>query len=295
MNNKDLIQRFIFENNNVRGEIVRVSESYLTIVNQHHYPPSLRRLMGEFLVVTALLSAIIKFKGRLTVQFQGPDPLKLVIVQSNNQFEVRGLAQWKELSEQDLISTLKRGVLAIIISPDTSTTRYQGVVAWQGNSLAQSIEGYFRDSEQLPTRLWLAVNETTAAGMLLQPLPREGSKKSSPVLGDNDWEHIVHLTDTIKPEELLTLDNHTILHRLYSQEAVQVFEPAKVSFRCTCSVERGENAIRMLGEKEAEDELNKKQRIAVICEFCNKEYLFDRVDVMRIFKENDSSGSAQLH
>lgn len=295
MNNKDIVQSFIFENANVRGEIVRLDESFQTIVKQHAYPEAIRTLLGELLVTSCLLNGIIKTKGRLTVQFQGKDPLKLILAQCSNEFNIRGLAQWEgDLSEEDLLLALKNGVLAIMIDPDATTSRYQGIVSWQGNSLTESIEGYFRDSEQLPTRLWLAVNETTAVGFLLQTLPSEGTKKINPVIPGEDWEHILCLTETITAEELLTLDNYTLLHRLYSQEEVRVFEPAPVAFGCTCSTQRGEHAIFMLGQEEAEQELKDKQIIVVTCEFCNSEYKFDKVDVATIFKKNNDA-SAQLH
>ncbi|MHB1948982.1 MAG: Hsp33 family molecular chaperone HslO [Gammaproteobacteria bacterium] len=295
MNNKDLIQRFLIENANVRGELVRLTTSYQTIIGQHPYPAPLQKLLGELLTISALLSAIIKFNGRLTVQFRGKDPLKLLLAQCNNAFELRALAQWQgELSEQDLLAALKEGTLAIIINPDNTTTRYQGIVAWEGDSLAHSIEGYFKNSEQLPTRLWLAVNETTAAGLLLQPLPGENTLKSKPIVGDDAWGHIETLTETLTPDELLNLDNQTILHRLYNQEEVRLFAPEPVSFKCTCSIERGENAVLMLGEEEAEQELKDKQKIVVTCEFCNKEYAFDRVDVANIFKKQNQAPN-QLH
>lgn len=296
MNNNDSIQRFIFENADVRGELVHLTNSFQSIMDQHNYPPSIRKILGEVLVVVSLLSAIIKFKGRLTVQFQGKSPLKLLLGQCNNQFELRGLAQWDgDLSEEDIMLAVKTGTLAIMIFPDNSTKPYQGIVSWQGDSLAQSIEGYFKDSEQLPTRVWLAVNDTTATGLLLQPLPKEGARKTTPVPGDHDWEHIVYLTDTITPNELLFLDNQTLLHRLYSQEEVRVFPPEPVVFRCTCSIARSENVIRMLGQEEAESELKEKQQIIVTCEFCNKEYAFDRVDVANIFKKGDQNSSTQVH
>lgn len=296
MKNKDIIQNFIFEDANVRGVILRINDSFQTITQQHPYPTSIRKILGEMLVASGLMSSIIKFKGRLSVQFQGKNPLKLLLAQCNHEFHLRGLAQWQgeNFSENDLLIALKKGVLAIIVSSDTTTQPYQGVVAWQGESLAQSIEAYFKDSEQLPTRLWLTTNETSAVGLLLQPIPKEGSKKTKAVVTDNDWEHIIHLTETISAEELLNLDNETLLNRLYVEDEVRLFQPLEVKFQCTCSMQRSENAILLLGREEAEQELKDKQKIAVTCEFCNKEYIFDRVDVANIFKKEDKS-SANLH
>lgn len=301
MKNKDILQRFLFEDAAIRGEFVHLDKTYQTIIHQHDYSPLIQRLMGEALVLIALLSATIKFQGRLSMQFQGKGKLKLLLVQSNQDAHLRGLIQsgddWAD--EAELLRELKQGVLVITVDPDDSTQRYQGIVSWQGNSLAESVEGYFRDSEQLLTRIWIAVDETSASGMLLQAMPGEESKmhQAKPMMvNDPYWEHIVTLTDTIKAEELLTLENKVILHRLYVQEDVRLFEAQPVIFRCTCSRKRGENAILMLGRTEADEELHNKQQIVVTCEFCNTEFIFDRVDVEKIFRRGDTPpSSTQLH
>ena len=294
MNDKDILQRFIFEDASIRGEIVRLEDSYQEIIQQHPYPPLIQTLLGEMLVVANLLSASIKFKGRVTVQFQGKGSLKLVLAQSTHELKLRGLAQYQgTLSEDDLKQQLQKGLLAITMDPEVgSGHRYQGVVAWQGDSLAHSIEGYFIHSEQVPTRLWLAVDQHRAAGFLLQVMPRESTRRGE---GQNNWEHVCHLTDTITTKELLQLDITTLLKRLYVEEDVRLFAPSPVHFSCTCSNKRSENALLMLGKEEVEEELNEKQQVVVTCEFCNKEFVFDRVDIARIFKEADSGSSTQLH
>lgn len=293
MNDKDRVQRFLFENAPVRGELVYLNESYQAIIQQHPYSSLLRQLLGEALAVVCLLSAIIKANGRLTVQFRGKGRLKLLLAQCDHQSNLRGIVQCEgELTQSELLEAQQQGVLAIMIDPDVpNAKRYQGIVAWHGASLTQAIEGYFMQSEQLPTRLWLAVNETSAAGLLLQVLPKE-----KPELFRNDWEHLLLLTETLTPQELLQLDHATLLHRLYSQEDVRLFAQTPITFCCTCSVQRSENAILVLGQEEAEQELKDKQKIVVTCEFCNKEYDFDRVDVMAIFKKGGQAPtSTQVH
>lgn len=291
MNEYDILQRFLFENASVRGEIVRLKDSYQEMMQRHAYPPMIRRLLGEALVAAALLTSIIKFKGRVTVQFRGSGKLKLLLAQCNQDFHLRGIAQWDgEVNQNDLIASSAKGVLAIMMEPDSvDGQRYQGIVAWQGESLAAAIEGYFRDSEQLPTRLWIAVDEHQAAGLFLQILPKE-----RPELYQNEWETLVHLTDTLKEKELLAWDNSTLLHRLYSEEDIRLFQPVPVKFQCTCSRERSENALLLVGEEEVKQELKEKQIIVVNCEFCNREFEFDRVDIERIFKKGGQS-EAQVH
>jgi len=275
MNKRDFLQRFLFENAPVRGEIVHLGESYQTIIDQHEYPPFIKKLLGEVLIATILLSATIKFNGRLTVQFKGKGKLKLLVAQCNEQFQIRGLAQFDpDLREEEVLAALKNGVLGIMIDPEVAGGRqYQGIVEWQGNSVAESLEGYFLQSEQLPTRLWISLNETSASGFLLQVMPSE-----KPELYQNDWEHLVHLTNTLTDNELLNLDNSALLKRLYVEEDVRLFEQIPVGFRCTCSYQRSEHAIELLGKKEAEDELKTKENIIVSCEFCNTEYVFDKIE-----------------
>lgn len=278
--NADVLQKFLFEKAAVRGELVRLEKSYQEIANQHAYPPALTELLGQVLVIANLLGAIIKFKGRLSIQFQGQEELKLILAQCDNEYNFRGLVQYSgDIDQAGLRTALKNGLLVITIDQQTPMQqRYQGIVNWQGDSLAQSIEGYFRESEQLPTRLWMAVNQTTAVGLLLQMMPSVSDDEEN-----EDWEHLLHLTETIKNEELLNCTNGEIIHRLYHQEDVRLFDPIDVRFQCTCSDKKSQNAILMLGPEEAEKELADKQVIVVTCEFCNKKYTYDREQVQRIF------------
>lgn len=298
MNDNDKLHRFLFENVSVRGEIVRLHDSFQTITQQHDYPPLIRQLLGQALVAVSLLTAIIKNKGRVTVQFQGKGKLKLLLAQCNDECHLRGLAQYEgeTCTEEDIQSSFQHGLLTIMIDQENTGKRYQGIVPWQGKSLAESIEGYFRDSEQLPTKLWLAVDDQHAAGLLLQIMPKETTGKQSAAIAENnhEWEHVLHLTNTVTSTELLQLSHETILHRLYFEEPVRIFKPHTMIFHCTCSVERAENALLLLGRDEVEAELKDKQVIVVTCEFCNKEIVFDRVDVTRIFMRGSASGT-QAH
>lgn len=298
MNNNDISQKFIFENASIRGEIVKLNESFSTIMKQHQYPPLIRQLLGEMLVVACLLCTSLKFKGRITVQFQGKGKLKLLLAQCNSEFEIRGVAQWQEgLAQAELPHEQQNGLLVITMESSAKNAKpYQGIVAWQGNSLAEAIEAYFKNSEQIPTRLWLAVNEHQATGLLIQAMPKEIEKLGKKELEDVYWEHVIQLSQTISNEELLTLDNEIILQRLYAQEKIRLFPAITLRFHCPCTRQRSENALLLLPKSEIEDELQKKQSIVVTCDFCNKEYMFDRVDIERIFRSlNNPDSSTQIH
>jgi len=300
MKNADSLQRFLFENTPIRGELVHLNHSFSEMLDQHKYSPLAQKLLGEALVLVSLLSAIVKFKGRMTLQFQSKGKLKLLLTQCNDDLQMRGLVQSAEsMTDAELIENFREGVLVIIMDPEKSGKRYQGVVSWKGDSLAQSVEGYFQDSEQLLTRIWVAVGENQAAGLLLQKMPGETGSHDDASADEEaarQWEHLVHLTSTITPAELLGLENEVLLHRLYVEEDVRIFELQPTMFLCTCSVEKGENAILMLGKEEAEEELANHQVIDVTCEFCNRKFSFDRVDVTKIFYKGGSNPpSTEIH
>lgn len=287
MAHKDLLQRFIFDKAPIRGEFIRLQETYQTIIHQHVYPAPIRQLLGEALCAAGLLSAIIKFNGRLTVQFRGKGALRLLLAQCDNQFHMRGLVKWEgDISYEHLMDSFKEGVLAILLDAGTSRGRYQGIVSWRGNSLAESLEGYFKDSEQLATKIWLAVNDKQAAGFLLQVVPavnREAIGIEKEVIHPN-WERAVKQAAGLKGEDLLGLDYEALLRKYYPEEEIRLFPSMEASFQCSCSQKRSEDAILTLGREEAEAELKDKQTIVVTCDFCNKEYVFDPVDIARIFE-----------
>lgn len=286
---KDLLQRFIFENEPVRGEYVKLEDSLETILNQHDYPPAVRRLLGEGLCAAVLLSAIIKFDGRLTIQFRGKGKLKLLLAQSDDKLNLRGLIKHEgEMTYEELMAAFQEGVLVIMLDSGPKGQRYQGVVEWQGNSLAESIQGYFRNSEQLATKIWLNGEGDRAIGYLLQVIPvvEQAAHGMEIEIIDPAWQRIVRLTESADAKILQETEYPELLTVLYPEETIRVFDAAPVAFRCSCTRKRGEDAILLLGQEEAEDELNGKQSIVVTCDFCNQEYIFDRVDVTEIFKKN---------
>lgn len=294
MANKDLLQRFIFDKAPIRGEFIHLQETYQTIIHQHVYPESIRRLLGEALCAAGLLSAIIKFNGRLTVQFRGSGALKLLLAQCDNQFHMRGLVKCKgDLSYESLMDSLSQGVLVITLDSGGSKGSYQGMVNWRGNSLAESIEGYFQDSEQLATKIWLAMDDKRAAGFLLQVVPsanRDATGMEKEIMGPH-WERVVHQANGLDTQDLLDMEYEPLLRKYYPEEEIRIFPSVEATFQCTCSRKRGEDAILILGREEAEAELKDKQSIVVTCDFCNREYIFDRADVTRIFESNDKPPS----
>lgn len=281
MKSVDCLQRFMFENADIRGEIVHLDESYRNIIAQHHYPPEISKLLGEALVAVVLLGASIKFRGQITLQFQSDGPVKVLVVKCNDQMHIRGLVQMKhDAFVRSSNQLLGDGKLVVTVEYDSKVKPYQSIIPIFNDSIADSLECYFAQSEQLPTRMWLAVGEEQAAGMLLQLLPRQTTAAR-----ENFWQHATKLGETVTADELLKLESDLLLHRLFHEETIRLYDAQPVQFKCSCNIQRMRNAIHLLGEEEAMDILRSKPQIVVTCEYCNYSYNFDQTAVADIFCE----------
>lgn len=281
MTHIDTLHRYLFDNYQVRGELVQLQHSYQQVLASQNYPVPVQRLLGELLTATSLLTATLKFEGHITVQLQGDGPVSLAVINGDNLQQLRGVARWEgEVPDSDQLSDIiGKGYLAITITPFEGE-RYQGIVELGELSLSESLENYFAQSEQLTTRIWLFTDLShdmpRCAGMLLQALPNGQ--------GD-DFSHLEALTNTIKAEELINLDAHEVLYRLYHQDAVRVFDPQAVSFQCTCSREKCEQALLQIGEAEALDVIQEQGKIEMNCDYCGQQYGFEEADIKSLFNE----------
>lgn len=281
MSDHDSLHRFVFEDSNVRGEIARLNTSWQAVIVQHDYPDVVRSLLGQAMAATVLLAATIKYTGSLTIQIQGDGPITLLVAQVSSGGSFRGMAEWSgDVKALPLCELFSNGRLAITVEPDEEGDRYQSIVGLGEAGLAEALECYFRESEQIDTRIWLTADKEQAAGFLLQEMP---NNVDTPPQDDDAWNRIVHLGATIKESELRELPVKEILHRLFYEEDVRLFDAKPVSFRCDCTRERIEEILRSLGYDEVHDILQEQEEIEVQCSFCNQSYLFDVVDAERIF------------
>ncbi|MGH8369794.1 MAG: Hsp33 family molecular chaperone HslO [Gammaproteobacteria bacterium] len=272
----DSLRRFIFEHLPVQGRCVHLDASWRAVLERQDYPAPVRTLLGQAMAATALLSATLKYEGSITLQIQGNGPVHLLVVQCTNQLNLRGLARWQgELPDTGLAALIGDGKLVLTIETGNGE-RYQSIVPLEGDTLAASLENYFVRSEQLPTRLWLAAGETSAAGLLLQVMPDREREPDA-------WQHVTVLADTVTDQELSELSVEQLLHRLYNEDDVRLFESAPVSFRCQCSRERIESTLRSLGEDEVQGIIREQGSVHVECEFCARAYDFDPVDAEALF------------
>ncbi len=281
----DQLHRYIFNQGNVRGELVRLESSFQSILDSHPYPPIIQKVLGELMSVASLLTATLKFEGEIAIQLQSEGILKYAVINGTHEQELRGVARWEEdveLLPDSFAELLVKGVLVITITPKEGE-RYQGMVAADKPSLAECVECYFQQSEQLTTKVILRTqledDSSMAGGMLLQVLPTSSAATQAV---ETDFEHLSQLTDTIKDEELFSLPAEEILHRLYHQEQVEVYPASPVRFKCSCSKTRSANALINVDKHELLDIVSKEGNIKMDCQYCHAQYVFDAIDVESI-------------
>lgn len=271
---KDILNRYLFENLHARGESVNLSQTYQDIVALHDYPQGVKQLLGELVAATCLLTATLKFEGEIAVQLQGDGPIGYLAVNGNNRQEMRGIARMaSETNATALKDLIGKGNMIITIRP-TDGEPYQGVVALEQDTLAECLAHYFEVSEQIPTKIWLFTDEKTAqiAGTLIQLLPDSGEKEQQQA----DFEHLCQLTNTIKPEEIFSLASEDLLYRLYHQEEVRIFEPQAVSYKCSCSEDKCLSTISQIDPSELESIIAEQGSVSMTCDYCMTTYKFER-------------------
>lgn len=274
---KDAARRFMLENADTRGEWVHLDNAWQEMLARADYPPAVQKVLGEALAASVLLSATIKHKGSMILQIRGDGPVHLLVIQATPEGHVRGLARWSAEPENDTLQAVfGTANIVITLEAQNDNERYQGIIALEGDKLSDALEQYFMQSEQLPTRLWLHSDAHTSAGILLQRLP--GNEQS-----DDDWERVGMLLDTLTAEELVGVEPDALIFRLFHEETPRLFDARDLKFQCSCSLGKIESTVKGLGETEARAIIAEQGKIEVNCQFCNRQYVLDDIDITRLF------------
>jgi molecular chaperone Hsp33 len=311
----DRLHKFLFEGLPVRGMLVQLHESWRELLSRratasdggHAFGPEVRGLLGEMSAAACLMHANIKFDGALILQVFGDGPVKLAVAEARTDLGFRATAKVVGAVPQGaqlaaMLNVHGKGRCAITLDPSDprpGQQPYQGVVPLHGDrheplqQLAQVLEHYMLQSEQLDTRLVLAADDHCAAGLLIQRLPTQGDANLSGSgwkSGDEDgigrsedFNRIAMLAATLTREELLTLAPEQILRRLFWQETLRLFQPLQPRFSCTCSRKRVAGMLRGLGREEVDSLIAERGLAEVGCDFCGAQYRFDAVDVGEVF------------
>ncbi len=260
-----------------RGVWAHLDAAWLAVTAEHGYPMPVRHLLGEALVATTLLAGNLKAPGRLSLHLKSSGALRTLFAECDHEGHVRGIARLGENFEapgEIDLSRLPEALLGITLERPEQE-RYQGLIAVEHTSLGEVLEAYFAQSEQLRTRIWLSADPSRCAGLMLQQLPTASGSGAG-------FEEAEILASTVRAEELVSLDAATLIRRLFSEHDVRLANGTVLGFSCTCSRERVGRMFESLGREEAFAALA-DDRAEVRCEFCNRLWVFDRIDLTRIF------------
>jgi molecular chaperone Hsp33 len=297
----DVIHRFSFADAPVRGQWVRLSDTVREARSRQSSPPAGQRLLDEMLAAVALMADAVKFHGTVSLQARGTGAVSTALAECRDRELLRGLVRMRDgtaaappagPASAPLGALLGDGQMAITLRPDPDraphAAAYQGVVALDADSLAGNLEGYFANSEQLPTRLFFATpggaDGGSVTGLLLQRLPDAGETVLSAEAADAAWQEIDLLAGTIRPDELAALPLDALLRRLFREHTITIHPGRPLAFSCTCSRERVGRMLQGLPKEEILELLETRGSVDVTCEVCGARYDFDRFDTHLVYE-----------
>ncbi|WP_338844697.1 Hsp33 family molecular chaperone HslO [Massilia sp. W12] len=303
----DSLQRFMFDDLAVRGSVAALSESWRQSQGEHNYPTVVQSLLGELLAAACLLSASLKFDGSIILQIHGDGPVKLLVAECESGQQVRATATLApdagalaaDASFQSLVNREGRGRFMLTLAGKNQQQPYKGIVPLDGDNIAQALQHYMLRSEQVDTELMLAANGEYARGLLLQKMPSHGGVMSPEQAAEvaerqsQGWLQLQALCNTVKSAEMLAVDVGVLLHRLFWEQDMRLFDAQELRFFCPCSREKVGNMLKMMGRDEIESALADVGKLEVACQFCGRNYLFDAVDCAQLFIGDGGSGEAQ--
>jgi molecular chaperone Hsp33 len=290
MSAKDAVIPFVFENLPVRGALVQLDNAWRRMQEGHEYTQPVADILGHAAAATALIAQSLKFDGSVTLQISSQGPLGMVVMQSTDALDIRGMATSHDVKAGAAFADLvKDAHCAVTVDAGAMERPYQGIVEISADSLAASLENYFARSVQVPSHLALVTAGDYCGGIILQQMPGESAAS------EDDWRRLGFMIATLRPEDLSDGATPELLHKLFSEDDVRVFSQRSLRFRCRCSQLKVEEALRMLGESETRDVLAELGEVIVKCEYCGKVRSFDPVDVSRVFASHVVESSRSVH
>lgn len=284
------IRRFIFEGLDIRGAVVHLGDCWQQMQAGRDYQPTVAQLLGETAAVTALIAGQLKQAGRLTLQLRGNGPIQLLVMDCNEQLQMRGMARSNPVvlpaPVPELLGAAQGGQLMMSLDMPDARQPYQSYVPMVGDSIAAIFEHYLEQSEQQPSRLFAIAGPKAAACLFLQKMPQADDHDP------DGWSRISQLAATVKPAELLELDTETLLGRLFHEEiearGIRLYDPREVVYHCPEDREKVADMIRSLGQADAETILAEHGEVLIRDDICNRDYHFSAEDVAQLFAVSET-------
>jgi len=275
----DYVQRFLFENLDIRGRLVCLTGAWQRMLDGRGYPEDIVALLGHTTALNVLLGANQKGAGRVTLQVQGTGPVKLLVADCTAELRIRGMAHYQreEIGPESERGLLGDGRLSVTLEDVKSGKFYQSLVPLEGETLEQIFMHYLSQSEQVPAYLRLYADGGAAAGLLLEKLP--GADTRDP----DGWNRVTHFANTLTLEETRGVQPYDLLTRVFPEELMRVFRLYAVEYHCPYDEDKVKDMLRGLGREEVESILAEQGEVVIRNEMCNHEYRFDAAAVARLF------------
>ncbi len=288
----DYIVRFLFDHLDIRGALIHLGPTWQALQIQRNYSEPVSLLLGQVTLATTLIASQLKQMGRLTLQMRGDGPVSMLVVDCDDQLRLKGMARSEgEVPAGPVPAQLGDGQILLSLDLETARHPYQSLVPLEGDTLTQVFEHFIAQSDQQPTRLWLAVNDGACALLFLQRMPSEGGVARENIDADG-WDRVTHLASTVRDDELLGLAPEVLLGRLFAEETVRVYPPRGVTYYCPYNRDKVADMLLGLGRDEVEAVLASHGVVEIHDDICNHTYTFTADDVAALF---DAAGQAPRH
>ncbi len=279
MSRPSYIQRFLLEDLDIRGAVVRLDDVWAQLQHGRDYPPEVSSLLGEMCAIATIIAGNLKQPGRLTFQIQGHGPIGLLVVDCSETLNIRAMARVdrKVSGKTGLNELVGDGRLQLSLDAPSMREPYASIVPLSGDSIKSTFEHYLTQSEQQPSGLWLACTEQVSSALFLQKMPGADARD------DDGWSRIHMLAQTVKTEELLSLEPAALLGRLFAEETVRLFDARAVDHLWPRDEHKVLGMLRGLGEEEVRRMLAEHGEIVIRDDLSNHDYRFDADDIDRLF------------
>jgi molecular chaperone Hsp33 len=275
----DYVQRFLFEDLDIRGRLVCLTGAWQRMVDGRDYPRDIASLLGHTTALNVLLGANQKGAGRVTLQVQGSGPVKLLVSDCTSDLRIRGMAHFEKITFQKANERhlLGDGKLSVTLEDMKSGQFYQSLVPLEGETLEQIFEHYLAQSEQLPAFLRLYADAGALCGLLLEKLPQADARDP------DGWNRVTHLASTLRLDETRDAQPYDLLTRVFPEELMRVFRLYPVEYHCPYDEDKVKDMLRGLGRQEVESILAEQGEVVIRNEMCNHEYRFDARAIAELF------------
>ena len=275
----DYVQRFMFENLDIRGRLVCLTGAWRRMLDGRGYPEDIVSLLGHTTALNTLLGANQKGAGRVTLQVQGTGPVKLLVADCTSELRIRGMAHYEreDVPQESERSLLGDGRLSVTLEDLKSGKFYQSLVPLEGETMEEIFAHYLSQSEQLPAYLRLFADHGALAGLLLEKLP--GADHRDP----DGWNRVIHFANTLTLEETRDAQPYDLLTKVFPEELMRVFRLYAVEYHCPYDEDKVKGMLRGLGRQEVESILAEQGAVVIRNEMCNHEYRFDAAAIARLF------------